>query len=93
MDRKHYVAAYDIASPNRLRRALKVLLGYAVGRQKSVFECCLSDKDWFELSDRMREIIDPEHDRFMIVRMSPHRQPRALGIAPAYGHRDFFLIE
>jgi len=92
MERNDYIAAYDIASPNRLRRALKVLLEYAIGRQKSVFECCLTDKDWFELQARMRDIIDPEVDRFMILRMSPYRRPRALGIAPEYRHRDFYLI-
>jgi len=76
MERNDYIAAYDIASPNQLRRALKLLLEYAIGRQKSVFECCLTDKDWFELQARMRDIIDPEVDRFMILRMSPYRRPR-----------------
>lgn len=92
MDGKDYIAAYDIASPNRRRRALTVLLEYAIGRQKSVFECYLNDRDWFELQARMRGIIEPETDRFMILRMSPYREPQALGIVPKYRHREFFLI-
>ncbi len=40
--RKLYIAAYDISNPRRLRQALKILKGYACGRQKSVFECYLT---------------------------------------------------
>ncbi|MEA3643999.1 MAG: CRISPR-associated endonuclease Cas2, partial [Lamprobacter sp.] len=40
-----YIAAYDVSDNARLRDALKVLKGYASGRQKSVFECFLTDAE------------------------------------------------
>ncbi len=37
------LVVYDIADPKRLRRVAKVMEGYGVRVQKSVFECDLGD--------------------------------------------------
>ena len=92
MEAHQHIAAYDIASARRLRAALKILLGYAVGRQKSVFECELDQARWAELCERMEELIDPAEDRFLILPASVARPWDTLGIAPRHDHRDFFLI-
>ncbi len=93
MGSRQYIAAYDISSPRRLRGALKILLSYAIGRQKSVFECELDVHCWDELHTRMEELIDPAEDRFMILPTSSVRPWDSLGIAPCHDRRDFFLIE
>jgi CRISPR-associated protein Cas2 len=92
METRQHIAAYDIASARRLRAALNILLHYAVGRQKSVFECELDAARWNELLERIEELIDPAEDRFLILPASVVRPWDTLGIAPCHDRRDFFLI-
>jgi len=87
-----YIAAYDIASPCRLRQALKLLLMYAISRQKSVFEVRLDDAEFIKLREAMSALIDPHEDRFMLLRVSAYRDCDALGIAPCHVREHFFIV-
>ena len=71
--RKLYIAAYDISNPRRLRQALKILKGYACGRQKSVFECYLTPAEYWRLIKEMRALLDETEDRFLLIRHDPRR--------------------
>lgn len=87
--RRLYIAAYDIASPNRLRKALRCARNYATGGQKSVFECFLTSVEKRVLMDAMAEIIDPQEDRFLLIPVDQKGVIHVLGIAvppqdPAY---------
>lgn len=87
-----YVAAYDIADPRRLRQVLKLLLAHAIDRQKSVFEVRLDAVDCERLTAAVSALIDPGQDRFMLLRLSGHRQCEAIGIAPTHIRDDFFIV-
>lgn len=76
-----YLAAYDVSDPGRLREALKVLKGYASGRQKSVFECFLTPAERTRLLAAIRAVLDLREDRFFLVRLDPRCRIRTLGIA------------
>lgn len=76
-----HIAAYDVSDPGRLRDALKVLKGYASGRQKSVFECFLTPAERKALLADVRAVIDLTEDRFFLVRLDPRGKVRALGKA------------
>ncbi|WP_295427164.1 CRISPR-associated endonuclease Cas2 [uncultured Thiodictyon sp.] len=76
-----YIAAYDISSDARLRDALRILKGYASGRQKSVFECFLSPAERQGLLGEVRGVIDPIEDRFLLVRLDPRGKVRVRGRA------------
>ncbi|TXI42649.1 MAG: CRISPR-associated endonuclease Cas2 [Nitrosomonas sp.] len=67
--RQLYLAAYDIASNKRLRKALYVLRGYASGGQKSVFECYLTDREKTCLLNSIKQIINPDKDRFILLKL------------------------
>ena len=67
--RQLYLAAYDIASNRRLRKALYVLRGYASGGQKSVFECYLTESEKSSLLRSISQIIDLDKDRFILLRL------------------------
>ena len=71
MNRQLYLLAYDITDPGRLRHALIVARDYAVGAQKSVFEVYLTKEEIHELSDRLNNLIDPEEDRCLLIRLDP----------------------
>jgi len=74
-----HIAAYDISSDERLRDALKVLKGYASGRQKSVFECFLTRTERERLLADVRRVLDPDEDRFLMVRLDPRGKVRVRG--------------
>ncbi|MEA3274004.1 MAG: CRISPR-associated endonuclease Cas2 [Pseudomonadota bacterium] len=76
-----YIAAYDVSDSGRLRDALKVLKGYASGRQKSVFECFLNAAECSRLLAQIRDVIDTDEDRFFLVRLDPRAKVRTLGKA------------
>jgi CRISPR-associated protein Cas2 len=87
-----YIAAYDISDDRRLRCALYVLKGYATGRQKSVFECWLTEAERQQLLDAVREVIDESEDRFVLLRLEQRATFRALGIAVKPADPDFFYV-
>lgn len=76
-----YIAAYDISDDGRLRDALKILKGYASGRQKSVFECFLTSAERQHLLAEVRGVIDRIEDRFLLVRLDPRGKIRVRGRA------------
>ena len=76
-----HIAAYDVSNAGRLREALKLLKGYASGRQKSVFECFLTDAEKRELLAGVRGVLDAEEDRFVLLRLDPRAKVRTLGKA------------
>jgi CRISPR-associated protein Cas2 len=76
-----HIAAYDVSDPTRLREALKVLKGYATGRQKSVFECFLTAAEKRSLLAEVRAVLHPIEDRFLMVRLDPRGKIRVLGRA------------
>lgn len=91
-ERTLYLAAYDVADPGRLRDALKVLKGYASGRQKSVFECFLTAAERQRLLGQVRAVLDLTEDRFFLVRLDPRSRIRTLGIAVAPADPPWFYV-
>ena len=81
MPRQLYLALYDIRDARRLRRALRIVRGYATGGQKSVHECPLTAAERECLLAAMEELLATEEDRFALVPVDPRRRPTTLGIA------------
>lgn len=50
MKRRWHLVAYDVRDDKRLRKVAKILQGYGLRLQYSVFRCLLSDRD----AERMR---------------------------------------
>ena len=76
-----YIAAYDVSNDARLRDALRVLKGFASGRQKSVFECFLTDAEKRVLLREVRAVLDEIEDRFFLIRLEPRGTVHTLGKA------------
>ncbi len=90
--RQLYIAAYDVSSPARLQDALKVLKGYACGRQKSVFECFLSDAERRALLAEIQTLLDPTEDRFMLLRLEPRGKVRVRGKGIKPSDPSYFYV-
>ena len=59
-----------------LFRSLK---GYASGRQKSVFECFLTDAERRALLAEVAAVLDAVEDRFLLLRLEPRGKVRVRG--------------
>ena len=90
MLRHLFLVGYDISCDRRLRRALKVVKGHAVGGQKSLYECWLTAGELQQAMHAMRVLIDPEEDRVVFVQLDPRAQVRTLGVAVEPVDGDFF---
>ena len=91
-NRQLYVAAYDISSPARLRRALEFMRQFSSGGQKSVFECYLTEAEFDEILERMDQILDHDLDRFLIFSQPQPKQIICEGIAIQPQDGDFFYL-
>jgi CRISPR-associated protein Cas2 len=93
MTNRHlYLAAYDISCNRRLRKALYVLRSYASGGQKSVFECFLTPAEKAQLLDEIGRVIDPDEDRFILLRLAGAKHIRTLGKAVLPQDGSFFYV-
>lgn len=90
MLRHLFLIGYDIASPRRRRRALKILKGHAIGGQKSLYECWLTSGELQAAMQALRTLIDPAEDRVVFVRLDPRAALRTLGKAVAPTDGEFF---
>ncbi len=79
--RKLYLVAYDISAKDRLRNALQASRSFAIGGQKSVHECTLSEAERDELQETMKDLLDLEEDRLLLLRLDPRAVSFTLGRA------------
>lgn len=90
--RQLYLAAYDISSSQRLRKALYVLRSFSSGGQKSVFECFLTPTEKIHLLEDIGLVIDPVEDRFILLRLAGAKHIRTLGKAVLPQDGSFFYV-
>lgn len=91
MNRRLYLAAYDIPCPKRLRRALKLARTYASGGQKSIHECWLSASEKASLTAAIVTALEPD-DRFALIALDPRRTPLLFGTALPSVDPDCYYI-
>ena len=81
MARDFYLAAYDIGGVKRQAKTRERIRAYAVGGQKSVFECLLTASESDQLFAEMAMLLHPEADRFLLLHMDPRAKLWRLGRA------------
>jgi len=92
MNRRLYLAAYDVAHARRLRASLKLVKGYATGGQKSAYECWLSDGEKSALLHDMALVLQEDLDSFLLIGLDPRAKVHTLGTAEAPADPDTFYI-
>ena len=90
MKRRLYLVAYDISSPTGLQAALNCVRNWATGGQLSVHECWLTAGELNELRRRMADILHPDEDSLLIIRMDPRQKPQVMGLAMPPEDSDWF---
>lgn len=73
--RNRYIVCYDVADPKRLNKTYKKMNGYGDPIQYSVFQCELSDMEILYMKEDLKEILNLQEDRVLIVDTGPARTP------------------
>lgn len=92
MPQSLYLAAYDVRTPKRLRRALRMVKPYASGGQKSAYECWLDPHERGQLLAQSENHLLLEEDRFSLIPIDPRRGVITLGRAQKPSNPDFFYF-
>jgi len=92
MQRHLFLVGYDISDRRTRCRALRAVKGFAVGGQKSVYECWYTSGEMQEVMHALRQLIDPATDRVFFLRLDPRAARHALGTAVPVPDDDYFLV-
>lgn len=76
--RLRYLVSYDICHPKRLRRVARVLEGFGVRLQYSVFECPLDDLRVAQLRAELQPILNHDEDQVLFVSLGPSSNDASL---------------
>ena len=81
-----YVVAYDIADRKRWQKVFKTMKGYGQWLQLSVFQCRLTARRRFEMTERLEEAIKPSEDHVVILDLGPadRIEPRVESLGKGY---------
>ncbi|MCW9715194.1 CRISPR-associated endonuclease Cas2 [Avibacterium avium] len=89
--RLRYLIAYDITENKRLHRIHKKVEAYAIGGQKSFYECWMTETELEEFKQQI-EIMLEMGDRVFIFQLHKDTQPMLYGIAHLQSTQPFLLI-
>lgn len=78
--RTRYLVSYDICHPKRLRRVAKVMEGFGVRLQFSVFECALDEKRYRKMEAELHPILNHDEDQVLFVSLGPEDSSHGLRI-------------
>lgn len=92
MYRVRYLVAYDIADAKRLQRVHKRVQAYAIGGQKSFYECWLSKAEFAEFEQKLTALIVEEEDRVLIFQIPKDTEPRLFGTAFLQSVQPFMIV-
>lgn len=79
MPRNLYLIAYDISEPAALRKILKLIKSYAIGGQKSFYECWMTKQELKAFLGDVIELIDAQTNSVMIFQLDSRLKPQIEG--------------
>ncbi len=92
-----YIVSYDISDPKRLRRVFKLMKGWGLHLQYSVFQCSLTRQGLVELRSALEDEIDHNADQVLFVNVGPCRgraknAVSAMGRPYAFPEREPIIV-
>ncbi len=90
--RTRYLIAYDIANSKRLYRIHKQVEAYAIGGQKSFYECWLTEYELAKFKVNLTAIMNNEEDRILIYQLHQDTEPELFGKAHLQSTQPFLLV-
>ena len=90
--RSRYLIAYDIADSHRLYKMHKHVEAFAIGGQKSFYECWLTEHEMMKFKQEVNALIDPSDDCVFIFRIPDNIEPWLFGKAELQSISPFMLV-
>ena len=90
--RSRYLIAYDIADSHRLYQMHKHIEAFAIGGQKSFYECWLTEHEMMKFKQEVNALIDPSDDCVFIFRIPDNIEPWLFGKAELQSISPFMLV-
>ena len=90
--RHKYLIAYDIADQKRLHQAHKKVEAFAIGGQKSFYECWLTEHEMSKFKSEVNNLIEPFDDLVFIFRIPDNVEPMLFGKAELQSISPFMLV-
>lgn len=90
--RYKYLIAYDIADQKRLHQAHKKVEAFAIGGQKSFYECWLTEHEMSKFKSEVNNLIEPFDDCVFIFRIPDNVEPMLFGKAELQSISPFMLV-
>ena len=90
--RHKYLLAYDISDHKRLYQAHKKVEAFAIGGQKSFYECWLTEHEMSKFKSEVNNLIEPFDDRVFIFRVPDNVEPMLFGKAELQSISPFMLV-
>lgn len=87
-----YLVCYDIAEPKQLKKVHKATIAYAIGGQKSFYECWLTPTELESLFLKLTSEIDITTDRIHIFQLDPRMTPWFYGCAANQSITPFMIV-
>lgn len=91
-NRTRYLVAYDIADSKRLYRVHKKVEAYAIGGQKSFYECWLTVHELAKFKAEITALMEIAEDRLFIFQLHSDTQPDLYGKANLPSIQPFLII-
>lgn len=92
MARTLYLVCYDICEPHRLQRVHRMVQAYAIGGQKSCYECWLTPAELEALKLDLQEEMDAAEDRVHFFQLDPRMKPLFFGSAHRQSVQPFLIV-
>lgn len=90
--RTRYLVAYDICDPKRLAKIHKKTESYAIGGQKSFYECWLNATEFAQFKLELTDLMDLAEDHLMIFQLDKDIEPLLFGVARLVKMEQPFLV-
>jgi CRISPR-associated protein Cas2 len=89
-----YLVCYDITRDNTRNKVAKILEGYGLRIQKSVFECVLSEAQYAFIQKRLLACMNDQEDQVRFYPLSSHCRQKVdiMGLQPLMQVDDVAFI-
>jgi CRISPR-associated protein Cas2 len=92
MSRTLFLVCYDISAHNRLHRVHNCVKAYAVGGQKSFYECWMTQSEYRSLRSKLEKLADLKEDTVHFFQLDPRMQPLFYGQAKRRSTKPFMIV-